>query len=159
MFEDLNLNIDDYYELSDSAQKELLLKIHKRAIKDRDGFQRIVNRTEFGYDSFIDIFYEAISIKPAGFEDWLLTEQKRIIEACESGEEAPLHSLSAFHFLISPEIDNKLFYQKALTFLFSKLNSPIWNIRTECAEAISDIIYFEKIKLKQKELESLSETK
>lgn len=155
MFDDLEMEIEDFHDISTQRQENLLAEIIRRGAKDKVGFQQYLQTLGYGDESDRHIFYEALWDNPKGWDDVIYEELVQLVKHAERNNEGALQEVSSLLYLTQLEDMTSDFYHKTLKFLLRKLNSPHADIRQYCAEGVLEVSDFGEIPLTTQHISAL----
>ncbi len=147
MFEDKQELLDNFLDLQASEQEALLREILVIGNQNKEDFESYVSLLAYGLDSTKSIFYEAVWKNPKGWEHFALNELENLIHAAEHNVDGAEYELGSIFYLTQLSEMEQDFYEKAVDFLVSKLNSSVSKVRKACIEAITHIIDISEFKL------------
>ncbi|MEZ5043683.1 MAG: hypothetical protein R2828_27550 [Saprospiraceae bacterium] len=157
MFKDLEADLENFYDLPEQKQEEILSEINQRGSKTQDKFKAYLKEVGYGINTNRSLFYEAIWKHPKNWEDFILEELEGLIKRSADGEKGVIEEFTSLIYLTDLEEMSPAFYKKSLSILWKGLDAKIPEVRGNCSEAIIDIIEIGEIMLKMNEVEKLQE--
>lgn len=155
MFKYLKIELDHFYDLAEARQESLLAEINEKAAKDKVAFKAFLSNVAYGYETNRAVFYEAIWVKPKGWDDFVYDELAELVSLAESGREDAIEEVDSIAYLTQLEEMSDEFYQKTLRLLVDKLASPIAALRENCAKCIKDLNEIAKLEYTKEQIEAL----
>lgn len=155
MFIDLKDKIEQFYDLEEKDQNELLLAINERAKNDKEGFKHHLSSIGYGINSKLSIYLEALWKSPKGWDEFIYHLLSKLLTDAENANKEAIEELSSIMYLTQLEEMTNEFYNKSLALLEDALVSPNSEIRKYCSEAILDIKDVGKITLTKSQINKI----
>lgn len=158
MFEDFKNKIENFYDLSETESDSFLEELNFRINRNPEGFKDFMSNLGYGFESDRGIYYEAlIKLNPQNWHNYILNELKLLLSKAEGGDKNAENELGSVNWLTDISKMNSEFYYQTKSFLFTKLNSKIVEIRELSLTAIFDIFHHLNEKPKSEEVILLQE--
>jgi len=153
MFEDLKNKIENFYDLSEIESNSFLEELNFRINRNPEEFKKFMSNLGYGFESNREIYYEAlVKTNPQNWQNYILNELKLLLLKVEEGDKKAENDLDSINWLTDIPKMNSEFYHQTKSFLFTKLNSKIVEIRELSLTAIFDIFHRLKEKPKSEEV-------
>lgn len=140
MFSSIQEEIWSFDELDEAKQQNVLQQVREIAKQNREEFEQFVANLAYGAEMQREVYYQAIYKEAAQWEELLLREMEKHLQAAEQNRKGAIDDLVLLYWFCSKEGLSASYYDKSLSILLSALQAKSADIREAVMEAIIDLI-------------------